>query len=111
MKHLVFIAVIMTGCSQKKNTITFNPTASMCIDSLIANMQIAGCDVISAEKATYGVSKISCISFDKKKLGEASGSSYLQNDFFSISYGTKIPSDVKPICTDPFVLLATAERD
>ena len=78
----------------------------MCIDATVANMHAAGCKVVSIEKVIYGNAKITCYEADR-----SDGSAWINNDFFAISFGTQIPSDVKPICTDPFVILTTAEKD
>ena len=105
---LLFFAALLTGCSFKsKNAITFNPTNSMCVDALVSNMQVAGCDVISFEKDIYGISKIYCQDYS----GEFAESSWVSNEFFAVAFGTSVPPDTKPICTDPFIVLTSAERD
>jgi len=89
-----------------KSAIDFNPTNSMCLDATVANMNLAGCDVVSVEKTIYGITKVYCYEADG-----AMDSEWINNEFFGISFGMKIPEDVKPICTDPFLIMTVAEKD
>ncbi len=106
MKKLLFLLVILSGCFSKRNMIQFNPTDSMCVDATVANMHNSGCSVVSIEKTMYGMTRISCY-----EAASGPESSWITNEFFAIAFGTSIPEDVKPICTDPFVIVTTAERD
>ena len=76
----------------------------MCIrDSIHA----AGCNAVSVEKSIYGVTKIFCFDNNSYK----SESAWVNNEFYGIAFGSRIPDDVTPICTDPFLIMTTAERD
>ncbi len=94
------------GCASK-HSVEFNPTNSMCLDSTIANMHSAGCKAVAVEKTVYGLSKVYC----HKYSGKPTTSSWINNEFYSIAFGTKIPDDVIPICTDPFLIMTVAEKD
>ena len=101
------IPLLLTGCFASKNRIDFNPTNSICLDSTVANMQAAGCNAVSVEKTIYGITKLYC--HDKRSGAE--DSAWLTNEFYAIAFGSMIPVDVKPICTDPFLIMTTAEMD
>tara|TARA_B110000196_G_C20526004_1_gene377710 strand:+ start:199 stop:519 length:321 start_codon:yes stop_codon:yes gene_type:complete len=101
------IPLLLIGCFASKNKIDFNPTNSMCLDSTVANMEAAGCNAVLVEKTIYGVTKLYC--HEAKR--NAGASSWLTNEFYAIAFGSSIPVDVKPICTDPFLIMTTAERD
>tara|TARA_B100000131_G_C18097931_1_gene604793 strand:- start:1380 stop:1700 length:321 start_codon:yes stop_codon:yes gene_type:complete len=105
--YKLFIPLILTGCFGSKHKVEFNPTNSMCLDSTVVNMQAAGCNAVLVEKTTYGITKLYC--HDTKKNAE--DSSWLTNEFYAIAFGSSIPVDVKPICTDPFLIMTTAEKD
>ena len=100
------ILLTLIACMAGKDSINFNPTNSMCLDATVANMHSAGCKVVSVEKAVYGVTRVSCYEADY-----GFDSQWITNDFIAIAFGTKIPDDVKPICTDPFLIMTTAEKD
>tara|TARA_Y100000310_G_scaffold234515_1_gene237508 strand:+ start:1850 stop:2173 length:324 start_codon:yes stop_codon:yes gene_type:complete len=102
--RLLLLGLLATGCIHAgQSVITFNPTNSMCIDSLVSNMQAAGCDVVSVEKSTYGIKTFSCHSFDDKDAD----SSWVKNEFYAIALGTAMPDNTTPICSDPFIVLST----
>ena len=98
--------MLLAGCFASKQ-IEFNPSNSMCLDSTVVNMQAAGCNTVAVEKTIYGVTKLHCHEVSKN----AQKSAWLKNEFYAIAFGTKIPEDVKPICTDPFLIMTTAEKD
>ena len=107
MKKIILMALFLTGCmANKKNMVGFNPTNSMCLDSLVVNIQAAGCKVLSIEKEIYGISKIQCLEHNKKD----SDLSWLNEDFYAIAFGSTIPSNTIPICTDPFLVLTTTNK-
>lgn len=89
-----------------KSSIDFNPTDSMCLDATVANMHSAGCKVVSIEKTIYGVARVSCY-----EASDGLDSEWITNDFFAIAFGTKIPDEAKPICTDPFIIMTAKEKD
>jgi len=97
----------ITGCS--KHNIDFNPSNSMCLDAVVANIHAAGCEAVSVEKATYGITKVRC--YDIDIVENETDSEWLRNEFYGIAFGTRIPPEVKPICTDPYMIMTTAERD
>ena len=99
--------ILLTGCMAAKSSIDFNPTNSMCIDATVANIHAAGCHAVSVEKTVYGITKVYC----HEPNNERAESEWISNDFFGIAFGTRIPDDVKPICTDPYLIMTTAERD
>ena len=99
--------MLLAGCMAAKSNIDFNPTNSMCLDSVVANIHAAGCNTVSVEKTVYGITKVYC----HEPNDERAGSEWIRNDFYGIAFGTKIPEDVKPICTDPYLVMTTAERD
>ena len=105
--YKLILPMILTGCMSNKHTISFNPTNSMCLDSTVVNMEAAGCRTIAVEKTMYGISKLYC----HEKSEEAEQSSWLTNEFYAIAFGSSIPVDVKPICSDPFLIMTTAEKD
>ena len=107
MKTLI-ITLFLAGCAAKSGHIEFNPTNSMCLDAVVANMHSVGCHAVSVEKSIYGITKIYCQETENSYEG---ASSWIDNEFFAISFGTHVPEDVKPICTDPFVIMTTAEKD
>jgi len=80
----------------------------MCLDSVVANMHASGCRAVSVEKSVYGITRIYCHETENSYEHE---SSWINNEFFAIAFGTSVPEDVKPICTDPFVIMTTAEKD
>ena len=99
--------MFLIGCMTSKHNIDFNPTNSMCLDATVANIHAAGCDAVSVEKSIYGVTKIYC--FDRKNYN--SESEWINNEFYGIAFGSRIPNDVSPICTDPYLVMTTAEKD
>jgi len=107
MKILSLILIIVS-CATKSGQINFNPSNSMCLDAVVANIHSAGCDSVLVEKSVYGITKIYCYEYNGT---EEEKSSWINNDYFAIAFGTTIPSDVQPICTDPFVVMTVAERD
>tara|TARA_Y100000034_G_C6861999_1_gene392439 strand:- start:937 stop:1269 length:333 start_codon:yes stop_codon:yes gene_type:complete len=108
MIKILPVLLLLSGCiALKKNMVDYNPTNSMCLDSLVVNMQAEGCDVISIDKYLYGVNKITC-----KEHGEANAeTSWLTKEFYTVAYGSTMPPNVIPICTDPFLLLTTVISD
>jgi len=100
---LVYIFMLIS-CFSNKNMIEFNPTDSMCLDSTIANIHSAGCYEVLVEKTVYGVVKVSC-----NKANKNHDSDWIKNDFFGIAFGTSIPDDASPICTDPFMIMTMKE--
>ena len=54
----------------------------------------------------YGISKIQCLEHNKKD----SDLSWLNEDFYAIAFGSTIPSNTIPICTDPFLVLTTTNK-
>ena len=96
----------MLGCFSSKSNIDFNPTNSMCLDAAVANIHSAGCEAVSVEKTVYGITKVRC--FDEEL---DSKSEWINNEFYGIAFGTKIPDDVKPICTDPYLIMTTKEKE
>jgi|TARA_R110002020_G_scaffold67820_9_gene177956 hypothetical protein len=108
MRKLMLISVFtMLGCTTSTKKISFNPTNSMCLDSTVANMQAAGCNAVAVEKTLYGITRLYC----HEKSNSAKDSAWLTNEFYAIAFGTSIPEDTKPICTDPFLVMTSAERD
>ena len=103
----LFAVIFLTSCMAPKSNIVFNPTNSMCVDATVANLHSAGCYAVSVEKTVYGMTKIYCAEYK----GEESESEWINNEFFGIAFGTKIPEDTKPICTDPYLVMTTAEKD
>ncbi len=97
---------MILGCMAQKNNIEFNPTNSMCLDSTVANMHHAGCHAVSIEKTIYGITKIYCYESQSDVKSE-----WLDNEFYGIAFGTRVPDDVKPICTDPYLIMTTSEKD
>ena len=97
------LGILLFSCLSSRTNINFNPTNSMCLDATVANMHSAGCDVVSVEKTIYGVSKISCYEYNAENQSE-----WLSNDFYAIAFGSSIPEDARPICTDPFVIMTTS---
>ena len=65
--YKIIIPMLLTGCMATKNNISFNPTNSMCLDSTVANMELAGCRTVAVEKTMYGISRIYCYEIYKKK--------------------------------------------
>lgn len=107
-KVLTLIPMLFsTGCIASKSKISFNPTNSMCLDATVANIHAAGCYAVSVEKTIYGITKVYCHEYK----GENSDSEWINNEFFGIAFGTKIPEDTRPICTDPYLIMTTSERD
>ncbi len=98
---------LLIGCMASKSNIEFNPTNSMCLDATIANIHSAGCHAVSVEKTIYGITKVYCY----EPEAEASESEWIRNEFFGIAFGTKVPEDVKPICTDPYLIMTASEKD
>ena len=98
--------IFLSGCFAKNN-IQFNPTNSMCLDSTVANIHAAGCKAVAVEKTIYGLAKVYCY----KHTGKPTDSPWINDEFYAISFGTRIPDDVTPICTDPFMVMTVAERD
>ena len=94
------LLLMFISCFASKGNIDFNPTDSMCLDATVANIQSAGCYEVLVEKTVYGVVKISCN--EAKKNFE---SDWIKNSFYGIAFGTSIPNDVSPICTDPFMIM------
>ena len=101
------LILFLTGCFASKSLGDFSPTNSMCLDATIANIHSEGCKAVSVEKTTYGVTKISCHNW--KDYG--SSSTWITSEFYGIAFGTKIPEDVVPICTDPYLIMTASERD
>ena len=99
--------MLLAGCIASKSNIDFNPTNSMCVDATVANIHAAGCRAVSVEKTVYGVTKIYCY----EPNNEVSESEWIRNEFFGVAFGTNIPDDVRPICTDPYLIMTTAEKD
>jgi hypothetical protein len=97
----------MTGCMANKNMVGFNPSNSMCLDSLVVNIQSAGCEVVSVEKEIYGISRIKCLDHNEKETD----SSWLTEEFYAIAFGTSIPDNTIPICTDPFIVLTATNKE
>ena len=87
-------------------SIEFNPTNSMCVDATVANMHSAGCVAVSVEKGEYGVTEIYCHEY----AGPPTESTWIHNTFYGIAFGSRIPSDVRPICTDPFLIMTMGPR-
>tara|TARA_A100001011_G_C14262319_1_gene823028 strand:+ start:206 stop:511 length:306 start_codon:yes stop_codon:yes gene_type:complete len=100
------IFLFLLSCIAGKSSINFNPTDSMCLDATVANMHSAGCKVVSVEKTVYGVTRVYCYEADR-----GFDSQWITHEFFAIAFGTKIPDDAKPICTDPFLIMTAAEKD
>tara|TARA_B100000131_G_scaffold87767_1_gene84619 strand:+ start:1482 stop:1826 length:345 start_codon:yes stop_codon:yes gene_type:complete len=98
--------MLLAGCFASKK-IEFNPTNSMCLDSTVINMEAAGCKAVAVEKTIYGVTKLWC----HETTSNPQESPWLTNEFFAIAFGTKLPMDVEPICTDPFLIMTSAEKD
>tara|TARA_R110002020_G_scaffold50716_7_gene143219 strand:+ start:10047 stop:10358 length:312 start_codon:yes stop_codon:yes gene_type:complete len=96
----MFLLPMLIGCFASKSVIDFNPTNSMCLDATVANMHSAGCYEVSVEKTVYGVVKVVCN--DARKSFE---SDWTSNEFYGIAFGSSIPDDVSPICTDPFLIM------
>ena len=107
MKSLIII-LFLASCASKNRHIEFNPTDSMCLDAVVANIHSAGCHAVTVEKSVYGITKIYCQETENSYEGS---SSWINNEFFAIAFGTHIPEDTKPICTDPFVIMTAAEKD
>jgi hypothetical protein len=99
------LLLVMLSCTLSKSNIDFNPTNSMCLDATVANIHSAGCKAVSVEKTMYGITKIYCYDRD-----DDSESEWINNDFLGIAFGTNIPDDAKPICTDPYLIMTTSER-
>lgn len=110
---MIILAILLSACFPHNTgrAITFNPTNSMCMDAVVANMHSSGCYVVSVEKSIYGVTTISCQEILSRDSIETHESSWISNEFFAISFGTRVPDDVQPICTDPFVIMTTSEKD
>ena len=106
MRSFILLFAILQGCASKTK-IGFYPANSMCMDSLFANMSYARCKSVMIEKDVYGISKIYCE--DTVSANEQS-TSWRRNEFYAIAFGTAIPKDVQPICTDPFIILTSKEK-
>lgn len=98
--------MMLMSCLTAQHNISFNPTNSMCIDATVANIHAAGCRAVSVDKTAYGITKIYC--YEPNDKAEESG--WIRNNFYAIAFGTKIPDDVIPICTDPYLVMTTEER-
>jgi hypothetical protein len=96
----------LSGCVHRSAAIEFNPSNSMCLDATVANMHAAGCHAVSVEKSIYGITEIKC---HESKTG-AADSRWINNKFIGIAFGTRIPEDVQPICTDPFMIMTVEEK-
>lgn len=108
MANNIFLTLLMSGCILTgKNMAHYNPTDSMCLDALVVNMQAEGCDVISIDKAIYGVSHIYCQQYDE----QPTESSWINREFKAIAFGTSVPEDAQPICTDPFLIMTMVVDD
>ena len=104
------LSTCLTGCTpahRQGATIKFNPSNSMCLDATVANMHAAGCYAVSVEKTIYGITEVHC---HEAREG-AEDSKWINNNFIGIAYGTQIPENVQPICTDPFMLMTVKNED
>lgn len=104
---MISMIALLAGCMAAKSSIDFNPTNSMCLDATVANIHAAGCRAVSVEKTVYGITKVYCHEYKGDKIE----SEWINNEFFGIAFGTSIPQDVRPICTDPYLVMTTAEKD
>tara|TARA_A100001515_G_C4582660_1_gene213422 strand:+ start:1061 stop:1432 length:372 start_codon:yes stop_codon:yes gene_type:complete len=95
------------GCAVKQNSIEFNPTNSMCLDATVANIHAAGCYAVSVEKTIYGMTEVYC----HDTTGSNEDSKWVSSKFVGIAFGTRIPEQVQPICTDPFMIMTVEEND
>jgi len=106
MRLFILLFGILQGCASRTK-IGFYPANSMCMDSLFANMNYSGCKSVMVEKDMYGISKIYC---ENTHSENKSNSSWRRKEFYAIAFGTAMPNDVKPICTDPFIILTSKEK-
>lgn len=97
----------LTGCAAKQGMVEFNPSNSMCLDATVVNLQAAGCKAVSVTNAVYGITKITCYEWDTNVLD----ADWINNEFYAIAFGTRVPDDVRPICTDPYLIMTMAEKD
>ena len=98
--------MMLMSCLTAQHNINFNPTNSMCLDATVANIHAAGCKAVSVEKTVYGITKIYC--YERNDGIKESG--WIRNDFYGIAFGTRIPDNVIPICTDPHLVMTTEEK-
>tara|TARA_A100001011_G_scaffold389581_2_gene471362 strand:- start:2397 stop:2726 length:330 start_codon:yes stop_codon:yes gene_type:complete len=104
----IMILASLTGClSFAKKGVQQTPTNSMCLDSLILNLEYHGCKKVSMDKTVYGYNKIYCTEYENN----SKDSEWITNKFYATSYGQRVPDDTKPICGDPFLILSKSEED
>ena len=99
--------LMLSGCFSKHKNIKFNPTGSLCLDAIVANLQSTGCSAVLVTNPDDGVTKISCFKWHAK----TPNSEWINNEFYAIVTNTKIPKDVKPICIDKYLTMTSAEKD
>ena len=102
-----FMSLFIAGCATHQKNIKFSTTNSMCLDATIANLQAAGCSTVLVTEPVSGITKISCVNWNKN----SKNSEWINHEFYAIKSGIDIPSDVKPICTDKHLTMTTSEKD
>jgi len=106
IKPLVASLVLLCGCSVKLHYAgkNFEPSQSMCVDSLLVNMDVAGCDTVYyGYSQSRGAFKVRCVSFNEKLSDDEQVlREWTTYSFFVSPSFAPLPSesDLIPICSD-----------
>ena len=112
----MILLALLGGCAHTttpSTSIEFTPSSSMCLDATLANIRSAGCTIVTVDKTVYGRTILRCddppaittTTLDQQQPV------WITHEFYGIAFGSSIPSDVSPLCTDPFMVMTVAERD